>query len=208
MRSSLRLLAALVLFPSTAAAQNLRERAREYAREHPGVPYELPAPPGEYWPKTIQEVAREADVVLLAKLSRMKSYLSSNENGVVTDYSIADQSLIAGRLPVLPTQTPGTVVPLILTVNGGEVIVDGGVVRLTDTGREAIKDGGEYLLFLKQSRLRPETGRYDIYYGAIFDISQDMVKPLLRQADGIFKGTTRAPLRDLISQIETAVHVR
>lgn len=97
--------------------------------------------------------------------------------------------------------------PLILTVYGGEVIVDSVLIRGTDNDRAAIKDGEQYLLFLRQSR-RPGAGRYEIYHGGVFEILQDKVTPLLKRADAVFKGSVGATLKDLIAQIETAVQVR
>lgn len=182
------------------AGQNLRELARELGPRNPGQPLYWPAPPGEYSPKGIEKVAAEADVVLRAKLSRSRSYLGPNEDRILTDYSILDGRVIAGRLPLLATRTPGTSIPLILTVYGGDVIVDGVLIRGTDGNFEAIKDGGEYLLFLKQSR-SSEVGRYEVLDGAVFEILQENVRPLLKQADILFKGTVPARLNELLSKI-------
>jgi hypothetical protein len=190
-----------------AAAQNLRELARQHAQRNPGVPLEQPAPPGDYWPKTIEELTKEADVVLLAKLSGMRSYLSPTEDRVLTDYTIVEARVIAGRLPTLTSHTPGTVVPLILTVYGGEAIVDGVLIRGTDNDRDAISDGGQYLMFLRRSG-HPDAGRYEIYYGAIFEILPETVRPLLKNAALVFKGTVNPRPQDFISQIQTSVQGR
>lgn len=190
-----------------AFAQNLRELAREQAIRSPGVPIVLPSAPAELWPKAIEEIASQADVILQAKLSRINSYLDQKEDRVHTDYRILEPNVIAGRLLPLSMPVPGSGVPLILTVWGGEVIVEGVTIRGVDTNREAIKDGGYYLLFLKPSPRR-EAGLYEIYYGAIFEIEQGAVTPLLKQADDVFKGTIDARLKDLVLRIQTAVQVR
>lgn len=177
----LRLATALVIvvgvFDSSQvmAAQNLRELARVYARERPGVPIDQPAPPGDYWPKTIRELAKEADLALRARLSRVHSYLAPSEDRILTDYSIEAPRFITGHLPDTATRTPGTVVPMILTVLGGEVMLEGVVVRSSNYNRESIEEGVEYLLFLRTSRL-PGVGRYEIYYAGIFEIVHDKVK--------------------------------
>src|SRR5262245_59314396 len=106
------------------AAQNLRELAREQSTRNPGVAIDQPAPPGDYGPKTIAQLAREADVVLLGRLKRIGSYLSSNEDRVLTDYSIAEANTVAGHMPVVATQIPGKSETPILTVFGGEVTVE------------------------------------------------------------------------------------
>src|SRR5687767_10353831 len=94
--SHLLILVAIFGFSETAAAQNLRELAREQAIRNPGVPLVQPAPPGDYRPKAIEELAREAVVVLQAKLTRINSYLSSSEDRVLTDYSMLGPNVIAG----------------------------------------------------------------------------------------------------------------
>ena len=75
------------------------------------------------------------------------------------------------------------------------------------TDFEPIKDGGQYMLFLRAGRL-PGPGRYEIYYGAIFEVSQNTVRPLLRNAKDIFRGTADARLEDLVGRIQKAVQVR
>jgi hypothetical protein len=205
--SHLLILVSISGFSGIASGQNLRELAREQAIRNPGVPLEQPAPPRDYRPKAIEELAREADIVLQGKVTRIKSYLAPSEDRVLTDYSIVGPSVIAGRLPLMSTGVPGKIAPVILTVYGGEVIVEGVSIRGTDHSREAIKDGGQYLLFLRRSRL-PEPGHYEIYHGGVFEISQEAVKPLLKRADDVFKGTLDARLNDLIARIRAAVQVR
>jgi hypothetical protein len=192
---------------TATAAQNLRELAREQARQNPGVPLEQPSPPGDYWPKTIDELAREAEVILEARLSRVNSYLGSNEDRILTDYAISEATVIAGRLPVIATRTPGVAVPLIVTVYGGQANVDGVLVRAIDVNREAIKDDGRYLVFLRQSR-SAGLGRYEIHYGCIFEIVGDQARPLLRRAEDVYKGTRNASLSDLRERVKRAVRER
>jgi hypothetical protein len=151
------MLVAVLNCSGIAAGQNLRELAREHAIRNPGVPLQQPAPPAEYWPKTIEDLSREAEVVLQAKLSRINSYLSSSEDRVLTDYSIVGAKVIAGRLRLSSTRVPGTTAPLILTVYGGEVTIEGVTIHGTDNNRDAIREGAEDLLFSRQSR-RPESG--------------------------------------------------
>jgi len=194
---------------SQARAMQLREWAREYARNYPGEPMpHPPAPPWDWpWPKPLEELAREADVVLQAKLVRIGSYIAPSGDRLLTDYSMQDQQVIAGRLPVLATPTPGAAVPLILTVWGGEAVVEGVLVRGTDQNFEAIKEGGLYFLFLRPSR-RAEPGRYEIHYGGIFELVQDTLKPLYKGGDAVFKDAAGAPLRDLLPRIQKAAPFR
>ena len=198
---------ALAVLPASTAAQNLRELAREQAARNPGEPIEQPAPPADYPPKTIEDLAGEANLTLQARLKRIKSYLGPSEDRVLTDYSIVGAAVIAGSLPVNMSPSPRVTSPLILTVYGGEVVVEGVRVRATDYGRDAIQDGGEYLLFLQPSR-RGEAGRYEIYHAGIFHVSEGRARPLLKQADGVFLGTAVAPVTELLSRIRAAVNRR
>jgi hypothetical protein len=191
--------------PRLTAAQNLRDAAREQARTNPGVPVNHPAAPGHYRPKTIEDLTQEAEVVLLATLSQTNSYLTPNADRILTDYSIHVERVIAGSLPARQTQTPGAiVVPLVLVVFGGDVTVDGVLIRSRDDSLEAYQDGGRYLLFLMKARPRREPGRYEMYYGGVFEIVQEKAKPLLKEAKRVFGDVTGAPLNELIPRIENA----
>jgi len=203
-RAAVAWIALAFLMSSPVGAQTLVERAREHARRYPGVPFDLPAAPAEFWPTTIEALTKKSEVVLVARLNRMNSYL--NLDRVLTDYSIREERVIAGSLPARMAQTPGAVVvALILTVWGGEVTVDGLRISGSDSNREPIKHGGQYLLFLMKSR-RQEAGRYEIYYGGIFEVVADKVRPLFKQAENVFKGVGGTPVEDLIQQIENASH--
>jgi hypothetical protein len=202
--SQLLMLVSIFQSSTLASQQNLRTLAREQARRDPSSPILLPSPPAELWPRAIGEIATDADVVLQARLARSKSYLDSKEDRIHTDYLILEPSVVAGRLLSPTSPAPGLGVPLRLTVWGGEAIVDGVTIRATDTNREPIKDGGNYLLFLKASPTR-EVGLYEIYYGAIFEIVEGAVTPLHKQAADVFKGTIDARLKDFVLRIQTAV---
>ena len=102
----------------------------------------------------------------------MRTYLSANEETVLTDYSVLAPEVIAGHLPLASTRVPGKTAPLILTCAGGEIVLDGVRVNIHDGHNyDRINDGSDYLLFLRPSR-RQEAGRYEVYYGGIFEISQ------------------------------------
>jgi hypothetical protein len=193
--------------PGLGEAQNLREMAREWGMRNPGAPLGYPAPPADYAPKTIEALAREADVVLQARLSKYESRLGENEDRILTDYRILVPRLLSGRLANTTTAFPGEGVQLLLTVLGGDVVVEGVTIHGTDGNRQAIKEDGQYLLFLMASRRR-EPGRYEIYNGGIFEIAGGEVKPLLKSADHVFKNGVETRLDDMITRIQTAVHPR
>lgn len=196
---------AILCLGGAATAQDLREMARRHARTRPGVPMELPAPPGDYRPKSIEALTREADVVLRATLTRIGSYLSSKEDRVLTDYTITSPRVIAGRLPVLTTRTPGesTRSP-VLTVWGGEVRIEGVWVRGTDGHRDPIENDVEYLLFLRPARMSTP-GHYEIDSGGIFEVTPDALRPLLKRGDQIFPEFVEAPPREILERVAGTV---
>lgn len=201
------LLAVFFNVPTAAFSQNLRDQARQQAVQNPGVPIYQPAPPDGHYPKLVEELAREADLVVHATLSHPHSYLSPGEDRILTDYAIQKPNVIAGRLPQVSARVPGQRVPLILTVWGGVVTLEGVPVRGKDQNRESIRDGGEYLLFLRQSR-QPEPGRYEIYYGGAFEIlAGEKVKPLLKRANDVFKDTVDAHLTPLLARVRAATNI-
>jgi hypothetical protein len=166
----------------------------------------IPASPGGRWPTTIEAVVADATAVVQATLVRGRTYLDSTGNFIGTDYGILSPIIIAGALGLPPASMPGPTPPLTLTVFGGEVAIEGVTFRATDGHFEPITDGGQYLIFLRPGR-PPGPGRYEIYYGAIFEVSQGAARPLLRNADDVFRGTADARLTDLIARIRKAARV-
>ncbi len=199
------LLAGSVDTAALAGAQRLRQWAREQNVRNPGERVEFPAPPWDYTPTTIEALTADSALVVVARLSRIKSYPSRDEDFILTDYALLEPRILAGRAPIAAARAPGAAPPLTLTVWGGEVVVEGVPIRGTDNNREAIVDGGEYLLFLRAPR-SVDSG-YEIYNGAIFFVSEGRAKPLLKNAADIF-GMTHAPLPDLMARVQRAAKRR
>ena len=188
----------------TGTQSALLDQARKQSMENPGVPLNQPAPPGDYWPTEIATVSREATVVLVARLSKLKSYVAPGGDHILTDYEIRAPRVIAGAFAMVAKGRPGQGTPLILTVYGGDVVLVGVQVRGTDYNREAINDGAEFLLFLRETPGK-EPGRYQIHYGAIFEVSGQSARPLLKGADEVFKGTIDPQLKEMIARVQAAV---
>lgn len=197
------LLMAVTLAATPVTAQDLREIAREHGRRNPGAVLEHPAPPAHYRAQTIEEVAMQADVVLQGTLARAGSYLGADADRVLTDYRIVDPQVIAGSLPALSAATPGTTTPLTLTVYGGEVAFEGVRIRSTDNNRAAIEDGGSYVVALRRSR-SSKPSHYEVHNGAIFEVKDGRVTPLINQADQVFKGTVDSDASQLIRRLRAA----
>jgi hypothetical protein len=168
-------------------AQNLRASARRQAIEKPGEPLLFVHGPVEYVPKPVEQVASGAIAVLQAKLVRVKSYLDSTARSILTEYMITEPTVVAGHLPTVAERVPTAGKPLILTTVGGEIIVEGVTIRGENPSCDPIKEGAQYLLFLGSSRERGPN-RYGIHYGAIFELSGNELKPLMKQAADILQG--------------------
>ena len=181
---------------------------RRILQKYPGMPMIQVSPLGDYLPKTIEELTREADVVIDARLMRLKSYVGADGRNVLSDFAIRDHLLLAAQSSEAAAAVQGNVTaPLIVTVDGGEVIIDGVHVRSHDANRRSITDGGEYLVFLKKAR-QPGAGRYELYYGAVFSIEEGKLKPLLRDGNRVFNDAYEAALPEVVSKVEAAARFR
>jgi hypothetical protein len=203
-------IAASVGVAHPVAGQELLELARAHARQYPGLPVQIPSGPGHYESKTVDELTREAVAVVQARVSRIRSYVGgSRGDRVLTDYLITEPGVIAGRLAAAVQPVPGPGTTPILTVYGGEVVLDGVTVRCTETNREAIKDGGQYLIFLRPARgTGAGPGRYEIYHGGIFEVLQDELKPLLKKARDVFPEFINQRPQELVARVRNAAQPR
>jgi len=188
---------------AAAERQNLRALARAHAAATPETPLEMVGPLGDYRPKNLTELATESDIVLRGTLTPVNTYLGRNEDRILTDYRIQTQQLIAGSAPPATLRTPGNVQPFILTVYGGELRLDGVLVRATDPNRGDIVQGKSYLLFVKRSR-SGDAGYYEIYHGAMFEVSENRVKPVFKDGGRIFKDVADSTVEEMIVNIDAA----
>ena len=207
-------LSATLGFSRPAFGQELLEIARSHAIRYPGQPVRIPSAPGHYEPKTLEQLTHEAVAVVQATVSRVRSYVGGRRGDrVLTDYQITAPLVIAGQWPASVQVVPGPGTPLpVLTVFGGEVVLEGITVRAADVNRADIKDGGEYLIFLRPSRGANRAGEiaYEIYYGGIFEISGDQVLGLLNKANDVFADflKDRPKGRELVARIQKAAQHR
>jgi hypothetical protein len=193
-------LGALAAFECPAGAQNLREWARTQAAENPGVPLHVTGSPGDYSLKTVEALANESNAVLRGRLTLIKSYLSADEERILTDYRIDIEELIAGDLPPITAKAPGNAPSPTVTAPGGDLEVEGILVRATDPNREPILSGGSYLLFLIPARGgRPNS--FEIYHGGIFSVSEGRVTPLLRNGERLFNVRAGSSLQDVARSV-------
>jgi hypothetical protein len=184
--------------------QDLRALARKQARENPGVPVPFPPPTVEYPAATIEDLVKTSDVVVLGKLSEIKSYLAPREDSIFTDYRLVVTQVVSGSLGMNSAPAPGPGAPLSVSVWGGQVTIEGVRIDATDHRRIAFRDGGDYLLFLRRSPTRVP-GQYEIHYPGAFEINGVALKPVLKNSSEVFQGPVEQELPDMLSRIRRAM---
>src|SRR5262249_44874247 len=117
-------------------------------------------------PSTLEELTVGADVVMEATVSKVKSYLTADEENILTDYQLLPVRVLAGSAPSGP-QTPGTPSPLIVTFYGGDLTIEGYTVTVVDHSVRRPEAGRRYLLFLQQFGA---PGHYQLYRGGAFEV--------------------------------------
>jgi len=152
-------------------------------------------------PLSIEQLTTGSELVVKGRLTRPKSYLTADENYVLTDYLLVPERVIVGRVPA-GQATPGPATPLILTVQGGELSVEGMPVRGVNSALEDIRPGGEYLLFLRSFGSRE--GQYQLYMGGAFEIGRTGIRPLLKGYGQVFTDMAGTQLSELVRRAENA----
>jgi hypothetical protein len=153
-------------------------------------------------PLSIEQLTAGAELVVKGTLTRPKSYLTADENYILTDYLVIPERIIAGRVPASQTTAvPAT--PMILSVQGGELSVEGVPVRGVNYALvEELQTGREYLLFLRPFGSRE--GQYQLYMGGAFAIGRTGIRPLLKGYGQVFQGIADTQLPELVRRVENA----
>jgi hypothetical protein len=178
MSTVIRSVALLLGMATVAYAQSLtlRERAALTSENelNVGIRIEGAASP-------LEDLVAAADLIVVGKvLPGLDSYLSADGMSVLTDYPIAVERVIAGRVAVM--NRPGIVPHVTVVHRGGEVTLDGKRVRMHDLRLPALPVSSRVVLLLN----RQEDGKYAIVhevFGA-FGITGDFVGSLARKGRG------------------------
>jgi len=150
-------------------------------------------------PTSIEELTKSADVVLRGRLIRRRTFLR-DDIYIITEYEIRQPEIISGSLAPVASAKPGEVLPITLGVFGGEMTINGETIKAEDHAMASeITSGEEYLLFLRKFGRDP--GQYQLHDGGIFEIAEGRARALVKGAETIFKGTSRAPVRELIDRV-------
>ena len=184
------------------AQTTITERIR-LAKEKPGTPV-IVGTLGEPTTMNVEELAKQATLVLEATVTRIRTYINATDTAVVTDFAMTPLRVLAGQVPVTASRAPGVASPLIVTVYGGEVVKDGITIRAENHTLEPLKDRSTYLLFLRPSPQEPR--QFNVFNAAVFEVMDDTVRPLARggrQLFGDFIGVPRADLARRIASTRT-----
>jgi hypothetical protein len=198
------LMVAGAVVSSETAPQVLHEWAKDYAKKYPGEPMRLPGPVGDTPAKTIAELTRGAEVVFHARVAKLKTYIGRDGERILTDYAIQNQHLLAGRTAGAVARALDTSKPLVVTVIGGDLTIEGVEVHARASDSASVVDGDEYILFLMPSRGGQD--RYEPYNAGIFAVQEGKVKPLHINSDILFKDAFDAPLETVLAKIDEARH--
>ena len=141
------LVAGLVSILAVVSAATPQQTIPEMVAAKPGQPLtilyteQMPQMP-------FSQLIDSAELIVIAQLGPPKSYLWANGQSIFTDYQIIPRRMILDRSFTLMSTRPEQLPPLTLTVPGGEMLIDGVKVTLSDSGRVPWTQGADVLLFL------------------------------------------------------------
>lgn len=193
----------LILNSSILSAQTISERVREASRK-PGTPVVIGIL-GEPMPLSVQELTKGSDLIVEARISRLKSRINLADTAVLTDFGLVPLRVLSGTLPDASVR-PGVATPLVMTSYGGEVARDGVTVRAENHDLEPFRDGGIYLLFLTRSNDKTP-GVYTLFNAAAFEIAGGVVRPLASQGADLFRDFSDSH-DQVVARIMAAVRAR
>jgi hypothetical protein len=160
--------------PGSAQTPTLAERVEASG----GKPLTIPALP-ETVPLSIDELSARSDLVVQGKLVRLRSYVSEDGTKIFTDYHLVPRQMLVVRTKVT-TPTPGQTPPIVLAVLGGEVMINGTRVTMSNSKMLPLKDQADFLIFARGTN--GDGTRFELTGGSagIFEVEASSVKSLLR----------------------------
>ena len=150
-------------------------------------------------PTTLHDLVTGADLVLDATVAELSTYLSSNQESLLTDFQVFPARVLVGNISTEPK--PDASSPAILTMYGGELTVDGIKVTDIDHALRKLETGHRYLLFVK--RFGP-AGHFSLYKAAAFEVGdhQALKSLLTRDEEHVFGEIIGTPFDEAVSKIE------
>ncbi len=116
---------------------------------------------GELAPRSFEDAARESDLIVIATVRKLKTYLSTDQTELYTDYEVQRLNTVAQRGPQ-DNLKPGPAAALVLRQWGGNMTIDGVDVNFYDEDYSTLPEDTPLLLFLNLNR---EVGKYQIFDG-------------------------------------------
>ena len=149
------------------------------------------------------DLAANADLIVEGRLVRLKSYYWPEEDTIYTDYRLIPNQIISERGTRTNT-SPGPSKPVVVTLRGGEVLMEGTPVTLVDSTRKVVNENTPLLLFLKR---RGQTEPlYEVYGAAagMFEIDRENVlhSTVRNNQSGEFHGLR---VQEALTRIKAAV---
>jgi hypothetical protein len=152
----------------------------------------------ELFPQSFEEMVPQSDLVLHGIVAGIKSYLSSDQRDVYTDYAINPLRVIRQRSTAVE-QRPGQPASVVLKRWGGEITVEGVKVIAEDLDLRQFRLGEQLLLVLVYDNADGKCRLPSPVSGA-FLVVDERVQPLVQHP-------VYAPLRGLsIQQVEAMMH--
>jgi hypothetical protein len=125
--------------------------------------------------KFLQEMAGEADAVVIGTVRDKSSQLTEDEDYVFTDYDMTVAEVLKDNAaaPIQPNKG------IVVTRPGGTILLDGRIVEALDESFQPLRKKNQYLLFL---RFIPSTGAYEALNSkAGFRIGDDKISKLTKE---------------------------
>lgn len=158
-------------------------------------------------PTPIAALASSSDLVVVGRLLRRQSYLSPNKTQIFTDYEFVPGEVLLARQKDQRT-APGPAAPLILTVFGGQITLNGVQVTMVDEKMKPVRSGAEFLVFAKRAattgnRFEPTNGSAGIY-----EVGDNRrLEPLFRRIDADPE-VHGVPFAEIVRRIQSAAPPR
>jgi hypothetical protein len=114
-------------------------------KSRPGIPH-WAGRIRELAPRPFEEAVGFSDLIVVASLTKLRTYLSPDETELYTDFQVVPTSTVAARA-VPPSTKPGAQA-LILRQWGGRTTINGAPVEITDADFPLLPTDQSLLLFL------------------------------------------------------------
>jgi len=130
---------------------------------------------------SFDEAIREADLIVQGSLTKLRTYLSDDQETLYTDYQLNPVNVIAAKdAKSQMALAPGPVPPIVLRVWGGETTINGVSVRIYNVELRPLPTDRPLLLLLT---FDSQIGKYTPYASGayVFELEDGRkLKPMIR----------------------------